>query len=1216
MSTPWSNGWRRAGKDPEPVEIKTTVRKLLLILLFAVSAAHADVSLPRLLGDGVILQRDSNARLWGWADDGERIEVRLDGELLSVASAAGGRWEIELPARAAGGPHKIVIRGNNEVTVEDVYFGDVWIASGQSNMELPMERVKERYGDDIAQANFPTIRQFKVTKTYDFDAPHEDLDQGNWVAATPETVLDFSAVAFFFARSIQQTQDVPIGIINSSYGGSPAEAWMSEEALEDFPHYLETAKSYSEPGVLQALLEADRAATTEWNAQLDRRDRGLNGDTPWSDPTLDDSDWWPATVPGYWSEGLLEAINGAMWFRRTIDIPETLDGLPAKLMLGRIVDADTTFVNGIEVGNTTYQYPPRRYDIEPGILRGGKNVFAVRVVSHAGLGGFVPDKNYELIVADTTIDLTGDWRQMLGADSKPMPEPQFRDYRQPLGIYNAMLAPLQKFRIKGAIWYQGETNVDRAGEYETLFPAMIRAWREQWEQGDFPFIYVQLANWLEARDEPVESQLAELRDAQLMALSEPATAMAVTIDVGEWNDIHPLNKKTVGERVALGARGIAYGEDDIVFSGPMYESMEVEGGTVVLEFDHVGGGLVARGGELQGFSLAGTDGRFYWADAVIDGDVVRVHSEEVTEPFAVRYAWADNPDTANLYNKEGLPASPFEASAVKNPDVAAERVSFDWFHYEGRDAVYAGGKDDDEYWNPVVAGFYPDPSAVRVDNDYYLVMSSFAYFPGLPLFHSRDLVNWKSIGHAISRRSQVQWENGENISRGIFAPTIRYHEELFYIITTDIDGIGNFIITAEDPAGPWSDPLPLPEIRGIDPDIFFDDDGRVYITHNGEPEGEALYDGHRAIWIWEFDLQNQRVLRDSGRLIVNGGTDLAKKPIWIEAPHIYKVGDWYYLSCAEGGTADQHSQVVFRTRSLEEPFIPFDGNPILTQRDLDPSREYPVTSTGHADFVQTPDGDWWAVFLGIRAYDERFHNTGRETLLLPVRWENDWPIILDAGTRVPYKARRPALDPINGQIPPQAGNFVWRDEFDQPDLDPNWLRLRTSSAEWIHLNAADGSIELDALPIALTERAQPAFLARRQQHGSFTAATSLETTLSPGTSAGIAIYQSANFHYFLGIRNDKDSLAVVLEEVRDGRARIVANIVPDILMSPAIELGIEQDIDRISFYFADDSNEKVWLARDLDARLLSTQLAGGFVGVTLGMHARRDGARRDAARRD
>ncbi|HET9055110.1 MAG TPA: glycoside hydrolase family 43 protein, partial [Cyclobacteriaceae bacterium] len=311
----------------------------------------------------------------------------------------------------------------------------------------------------------------------------------------------------------------------------------------------------------------------------------------------------------------------------------------------------------------------------------------------------------------------------------------------------------------------------------------------------------------------------------------------------------------------------------------------------------------------------------------------------------------------------------FTFFALKAFAAAQENYAeFRWFEYTGGDAIFAGELKKDHYYNPVIAGYYPDPSVVRVKDDYYLVNSSFAYFPGLPIFHSKDLVNWRQIGHAFSRRSQLTFEKGQNMSHGIFAPTIRYHDGLFYIITTDVYGIGNFYITAKNPAGPWSDPVILPEIGGIDPDLFFDDDGRVYIAHNEGPEGEPLYDGHRAIWLWEFDLNNKNVLKNSGRVIVNGGVDISKKPIWIEGPHLYKVNDWYYLSCAEGGTSEDHSQVIFRTKNLAESFVPYEKNPILTQRDLSPARANPVTSTGHADVVQTQNGEWWAVFLGIRPY--------------------------------------------------------------------------------------------------------------------------------------------------------------------------------------------------------------------------------------------------------
>ena len=536
---------------------------------------------------------------------------------------------------------------------------------------------------------------------------------------------------------------------------------------------------------------------------------------------------------------------------------------------------------------------------------------------------------------------------------------------------------------------------------------------------------------------------------------------------------------------------------------------------------------------------------------------------------------------------------------------AEDRVAFDWFEYEGRDTIFDQPLREGHYRNPVLAGFYPDPSVVRVGEDYYLVTSSFAYFPGLPVFHSRDLVNWRQIGHALHRRSQLTFENGQGISRGIFAPTIRFHEGLFYIITTDVDGIGNFYITAADPAGPWSDPVLLPEIHGIDPDLYFDHDGRVYIAHNGEPEGAPQYEGHRAIWLWEYDLDSQQVISDSGRVIVDGGVDLGKRPIWIEAPHLYRIGEWYYLSCAEGGTGDQHSQVIFRTRSLEQPFQPWERNPILTQRDLDPARAHPVTSAGHADLVQTPAGDWWAVFLGVRPYDGTFHNTGRETFLLPVEWVDGWPLILEPRTPVPWQPQRPVLEQDSGPARPQSGNFTWRDQFDRPELDLSWVKVRTSPTEWLSHDAATGTITLHALPVALSDTSQPAFLARRQQHGNFAAATRMELPRAAGIVAGLAAFQSSDHHYFLAVRRSDSGYRIDLESVREGTPTSLASE-PLATSGNHLVLGMEQQGAQLAFYTLSEGGAKTWLARNVDATLLSTQVAGGFVGATIGLHVRRD----------
>jgi len=532
-------------------------------------------------------------------------------------------------------------------------------------------------------------------------------------------------------------------------------------------------------------------------------------------------------------------------------------------------------------------------------------------------------------------------------------------------------------------------------------------------------------------------------------------------------------------------------------------------------------------------------------------------------------------------------------------------VGFDWFDYRGQDPEFAAPLQPGHYRNPILAGFHPDPSVVRVGADYYLVNSSFAWFPGLPVYHSRDLVHWRQIGSAFDRRSQLRLENGQGISRGIFAPTIRYHGGIFYIITTDVDGIGNFYVTAQDPAGPWSDPVILPEIDGIDPDLFFDGDGRAYIVHNGPPPGSPLYEGHRAIWLWEFDPERRRVVAGSGHVIVNGGTHLSRQPVWIEGPHLYRVGGWYYLLCAEGGTEEGHSEVAFRSRSLAGPFVPDPGNPILTQRDLDPARPDPVTSTGHADLVQTHSGDWWAVFLGVRPYAGRYHNTGRETFLLPVTWRDGWPVILESDTPVPWQAARPELPGPEDDIPLQTGNFDWRDDFDQVRLGPEWLRARTSPLDWYHLDAAAGMVYLDALPLTLRDRAQPAFLARRVQHRDFRAATRLEMPAAPGVAAGLAAFQSSDFHFFLGVRRKGDACQVFLEEVVEGtpEVRVSAGIAAG---AGHIVLGMQQQGDSLTFTYASTPGEPVTLASGVDARLLSTQVAGGFVGAMVGIHARRE----------
>lgn len=643
--------------------MKLNVKKLGLALcccvLFISETAFCRVRLPLLLSDGMVLQRGEGAKIWGWADTDEKVTVNFNGGTYSDTAGKDGKWSVKLSALKAGGPYSMEINGSNRITLKDILIGEVWVCSGQSNMDLPMARVEERYADVIANSDNQAIHRFFVSKRYDFNTPQEDLQSGSWESANPETVLRFTATGYFFAKSLHEKYKVPIGLIHASVGGSPAEAWLSEDALKEFPAHLETAKKFKDGDYLNQIAEKDKAVSDAWYSLLQQKDKGLaDGRMPWFDPACDVSDWAIMNVPGYWADGPLGNVNGVVWFRKEIDVPASMAGRPARLLLGRVVDSDTTYVNGISVGSVSYQYPPRKYDVPGDLLKAGKNIIVVRVVNNIGRGGFIPDKPYQLTAAGRTIDLKGPWQYKLAETMEPLQSKTFIEW-QPLGLYNGMIAPLLNYTIKGVIWYQGESNTARPLEYQKLFPALIADWRQKWKQGDFPFLYVQLANFMEVKDQPSESNWAELREAQLMTLAVPNTAMAVTTDIGEWNDVHPLNKEDVGRRLALGAQKVAYGDKNVVHSGPLYESMKIEGGKITVTFTSTGGGLVARGGELKYFAVAGADKKFVWAKAEIEGNKVVVWSDKIHSPLAVRYAWADNPEGANLYNKEDLPASPF-----------------------------------------------------------------------------------------------------------------------------------------------------------------------------------------------------------------------------------------------------------------------------------------------------------------------------------------------------------------------------------------------------------------------------------------------------------------------------------------------------------------------------------------------------------------------------
>lgn len=646
-----------------------TIRNLLLLLLLGSAWAQADIFLPRLLSDGVVLQRDKDNTLWGWANNGEVVSIKLNGSELGKATTEAGTWSFALPPQKAGGPHTLEFIGANNVRLNKVYFGDVWLAGGQSNMEYPLNRIKYRFPDAIPNANNPEIHYFRTPKGYDFNKPKKDFAGGSWQAVTPQMAGEMSAIAWFFAKDIYQKHKVPIGIIDTSSGGSTAESWLSEEALAAWPQHLKIAESFKNKNYLQGLIDEDNRNKNAWWSYVNNNDPGLLDQMKWFDRNLNTSTWSTVNLPSYWDDTAIGEVDGVVWFRKEIILPQSFSTEGGMLELGRIIDADTAWINNIKVGETGYLYPRRQYEFQQGTLRPGKNVIVVRVANSSGKGGFVEDKPYVLRVGQTNVDLSGPWQYKIGVLANPLPEDKFQSWTQPLGFYNAMLAPVLNTTLKGVIWYQGESNIGRVDEYKKLFADVIQEWRKQFDQGSLPFVFVQLPNHGKPADNPGSGDWAEMRAAQAAALELPNTAMAVTYDAGEWNDIHPLDKKTVGERLALAARKLVYGESNLIASGPTVQGMKIKGNKVRLMFANIGGGLTVKDDPKSstpgGFAIAGEDGKYYWAETKMKKDYIEVWNDKVATPKKIRYAWADNPVTANLYNKEGLPAPPFEIDVVE-----------------------------------------------------------------------------------------------------------------------------------------------------------------------------------------------------------------------------------------------------------------------------------------------------------------------------------------------------------------------------------------------------------------------------------------------------------------------------------------------------------------------------------------------------------------------
>ena len=623
---------------------------LSLALLLSALVANATIRLPKIFSDNMVIQRNAEIRIWGWADPKENVFIALNGKKVKTVASESGEWEISLPAMKAGGPYTLLV---NDIKVNNILIGDVYLCSGQSNMELPMRRTADLYKKDMDSIVNTNVRYVKIPLTFNFREPQNDFKACDWKELNPKNAPEMSALCYYLGMNINISENVPVGIVNSSVGGSPIEAWMHYDALENYPAYRKEADKCYQNGYIEKTLKEEAEKMRTWNNILNETDHGL---TEWTSLYFDDNKWEMVDMFSAWGAPDGKIVNGSHWLRQEIDVPEKCAGKEAVLRLGCIVDADSVYVNGVCIGSTGYQYPPRIYKVRPDLLRAGKNIIAVRVISYQGKPSFVREKPYKLTFNNGyEIALSQNWRHKIGSRMPARAGQTFFQYK-PIGLYYGMIAPLNKFRFCGTVWFQGESNTSRANEYSDLLQKMVADWRKRQGYSN-PFIIVQLANFMDTHDKPFDSEWAALRNAQREASTLiPDAALATALGLGEWNDIHPLKKRDVAERVFLQIERLVYKKDKMIAEGPVVKDVKVgKNGTVVLSFTRED----VQKGSLRGFELAGESGFYYKADATSDGKTVTISCPDVKQPKSVRYAWDDNP-ILSLYNTNGMPAASFQ----------------------------------------------------------------------------------------------------------------------------------------------------------------------------------------------------------------------------------------------------------------------------------------------------------------------------------------------------------------------------------------------------------------------------------------------------------------------------------------------------------------------------------------------------------------------------
>lgn len=631
---------------------------LFFCLLSISTNIYAEIRLPSIFSNNMVLQRDCSIPIWGWSAPSKNITIIFAGKRYTTKASQAGEWKIKLPKHKAGGPYELIV---NNKSIKDIYIGDVYLCSGQSNMELTVKRVMDKYKDEILSYENNLIRYTKTKYSYQFVTP-QDNSSNVWEICTKENALTFAALCYFFAKEMQAQEKVPIGIINSSWGGTTIASWSTRQSLEKYDSFKDKFKTalYTNPNYPDSIKNSEKRRTDEWYYQQSKED--LGNKEKWQQYGFDDSTWKTIDMfKSNWGGSWNHPINGVHYFRQRIQIPDSLAGKRAILRVGAMKDADITYINGTCIGRTHYQYPPRIYEVPSGILNAGENEITIRLLSCADRPSFVKGKNYQLEIDGKKIPISPIWKHKIGCIMERIPSnTSFQN--EPTGLYNSMIHPLQDYAIRGIIWYQGESDTNKKASqlYENHLIDLANDWRKQWGKR-YPFIIVQLAGFMQKSNQPTESGIAQVRDAQRRAsLHLENAALATAIDLGESNDIHPLNKKDLAHRCVLQMNKLAFNKKNMVTEGPMPDRAiySFKDKTVTLTFKKETGKLKSSA-QLKSIAIASIDGKYYFTNAKTKGNKVIIQWNKKETPKSIRYAWDNNPELS-IFNIDGLPAPGFQ----------------------------------------------------------------------------------------------------------------------------------------------------------------------------------------------------------------------------------------------------------------------------------------------------------------------------------------------------------------------------------------------------------------------------------------------------------------------------------------------------------------------------------------------------------------------------